>query len=382
MSARGRRRCVRPCADLTSRSAARAGHRARARASLALAIAPGVARPPDLPPARASARTAREFDVLKLRTMVDGAEHIGAGLAIDAGDARITRVGALLRRTSLDELPNLVNVLRGEMSLIGPRPTLPVQVEQYTERQRGRLAVKPGHHRLGAGQRPRVAAVGRADRARPLVHRAPLAGARPRRSCAHGARWCSAATGLYKGERRRLGGRAVSAPAVLLDRASGKRYDIVSCFAPARDGRRGRPEPARARAVRGARTARAVPRIDDPGYVPALAGAVRASTTSGAVLPLTDLDIEVLAPRARGRAAAGARAAPEVARATYDKYETHLLLSGSGCPRRRPCCPGDLEALDYPVMVKPRRGSGARSIHLARRPRAGALLRRLRATSR
>jgi lipopolysaccharide/colanic/teichoic acid biosynthesis glycosyltransferase len=86
----------------------------------------------------------RPFDVLKLRTMVDGAEHIGAGLAIDAGDARVTRVGALLRRTSLDELPNLLNVLRGEMSLIGPRPTLPVQVAQYTPRQRGRLRVRPG----------------------------------------------------------------------------------------------------------------------------------------------------------------------------------------------------------------------------------------------
>jgi lipopolysaccharide/colanic/teichoic acid biosynthesis glycosyltransferase len=84
------------------------------------------------------------FDMLKLRTMVDGAEHLGAGLAIDAGDSRITRVGAFLRRTSLDELPNLVNVLRGEMSLIGPRPTLPAQVAQYTARQRGRLAVKPG----------------------------------------------------------------------------------------------------------------------------------------------------------------------------------------------------------------------------------------------
>jgi lipopolysaccharide/colanic/teichoic acid biosynthesis glycosyltransferase len=86
----------------------------------------------------------RAFDVIKLRTMVDGAEHIGAGLAIDAHDPRITRVGALLRRTSLDELPNLLNVLRGEMSMIGPRPTLPAQVEQYTPRQRGRLQVKPG----------------------------------------------------------------------------------------------------------------------------------------------------------------------------------------------------------------------------------------------
>jgi lipopolysaccharide/colanic/teichoic acid biosynthesis glycosyltransferase len=86
----------------------------------------------------------REFDVLKLRTMVDGAEHKGAGLAINENDPRITRVGAFLRRTSLDELPNLVNVLHGEMSLIGPRPTLPVQVAQYSERERGRLAVKPG----------------------------------------------------------------------------------------------------------------------------------------------------------------------------------------------------------------------------------------------
>ncbi len=86
----------------------------------------------------------REFEVLKLRTMVQGAEHVGAGLAVNENDARITRVGALLRRTSLDELPNLLNVLRGEMSLIGPRPTLPHQVAAYDERQRGRLAIRPG----------------------------------------------------------------------------------------------------------------------------------------------------------------------------------------------------------------------------------------------
>jgi lipopolysaccharide/colanic/teichoic acid biosynthesis glycosyltransferase len=82
--------------------------------------------------------------MLKLRTMVQGAEHIGAGLAVNENDSRITRVGALLRRASLDELPNLVNVLRGEMSLIGPRPTIPIQVQQYTPRQRRRLAIKPG----------------------------------------------------------------------------------------------------------------------------------------------------------------------------------------------------------------------------------------------
>jgi lipopolysaccharide/colanic/teichoic acid biosynthesis glycosyltransferase len=85
-----------------------------------------------------------EFEIFKLRTMVAGAEFQGAGLAIAAADDRITRVGAVLRRYSLDELPNLWNVVRGEMSIIGPRPTIPSQVAQYTPRQRGRLAVKPG----------------------------------------------------------------------------------------------------------------------------------------------------------------------------------------------------------------------------------------------
>jgi len=84
------------------------------------------------------------FSIYKLRTMVAGAEFTGAGLAIQEGDERITRIGAFLRRTSLDELPNLWNVLRGEMSIVGPRPTLTVHVDQYTQRERGRLAVKPG----------------------------------------------------------------------------------------------------------------------------------------------------------------------------------------------------------------------------------------------
>jgi len=85
-----------------------------------------------------------EFELVKLRTMVVGAEQQGAGLAVNRGDPRITRVGRALRRLSLDELPQLWNVARGEMSLIGPRPTLAYQVEQYTPRQRKRLDVKPG----------------------------------------------------------------------------------------------------------------------------------------------------------------------------------------------------------------------------------------------
>jgi lipopolysaccharide/colanic/teichoic acid biosynthesis glycosyltransferase len=84
------------------------------------------------------------FELLKLRTMVVGAETIGAGMAVDQGDPRITRAGRVLRRLSLDELPQLWNVIRGEMSVIGPRPTLRYQVERYTPRQRRRLEVKPG----------------------------------------------------------------------------------------------------------------------------------------------------------------------------------------------------------------------------------------------
>ena len=86
----------------------------------------------------------QEFEVIKLRTMVSGAENLGAGLAVAENDERITRLGALLRRSSVDELPNLINVLRGEMAIIGPRPTVASQVEQYTPRQRGRLTVRPG----------------------------------------------------------------------------------------------------------------------------------------------------------------------------------------------------------------------------------------------
>jgi lipopolysaccharide/colanic/teichoic acid biosynthesis glycosyltransferase len=84
------------------------------------------------------------FQLYKLRTMVSGAETMGKGLAVDEGDDRITRLGRWLRRTSFDEVPNLINVLRGEMSLVGPRPTVQVQVDRYSDRQRRRLDALPG----------------------------------------------------------------------------------------------------------------------------------------------------------------------------------------------------------------------------------------------
>ena len=85
-----------------------------------------------------------DFELLKLRSMVVDAERQGAGYSVDRGDSRITRVGRFLRRTSIDELPQLWNVVRGDMSVIGPRPTLRYQVDRYTERQRRRLDVRPG----------------------------------------------------------------------------------------------------------------------------------------------------------------------------------------------------------------------------------------------
>jgi lipopolysaccharide/colanic/teichoic acid biosynthesis glycosyltransferase len=89
-------------------------------------------------------RHGQPFELWKLRTMVPGAESMGAGIYVLEGDPRITRSGRLLRRFSLDELPNLINVLKGDMAMVGPRPTVQEQVDRYTERQRRRLEVKPG----------------------------------------------------------------------------------------------------------------------------------------------------------------------------------------------------------------------------------------------
>jgi len=89
-------------------------------------------------------RDGREFEMLKLRTMVQGSDPVGVGRIVYRDDPRVTRPGRLLRRTSLDEIPNLVNVLRGEMAIVGPRPTIPAQVDDYTPHQNRRHEVLPG----------------------------------------------------------------------------------------------------------------------------------------------------------------------------------------------------------------------------------------------
>jgi carbamoyl-phosphate synthase large subunit len=152
-------------------------------------------------------------------------------------------------------------------------------------------------------------------------------------------------------------------PAILLTGA-GKRYDIVSCFAALTKTIVADPSPL-APAQYAAHVRVAVPRMDDPDYVPALARLCQQHDV-GAVLPLTDLDIEILARALEEQRLPALVPSAEVARATYDKYEAHLLLTRLGLPSPPTVLPeDDLDALDYPVMVKPRRGSGARSIHLA-----------------
>ncbi len=89
-------------------------------------------------------RDGREFEMLKLRTMVAGSDPVGYGTVVSRDDPRVTRPGRFLRRTSLDEVPNLINVLRGEMAIVGPRPTIPAQVDDYTPRQNRRHEVLPG----------------------------------------------------------------------------------------------------------------------------------------------------------------------------------------------------------------------------------------------
>jgi carbamoyl-phosphate synthase large subunit len=160
---------------------------------------------------------------------------------------------------------------------------------------------------------------------------------------------------------------STSSPAILLTGA-GKRYDIVACFARLTRTIVADPNPL-APAQYAAHARVAVPLIEDPEYVPALQR-ICAERGVGAVLPLTDLDIETLAVARADRRLPALVPSPEVARATYDKYEAHLLLTRLRLPSPTTVLPGeaDLEGLDYPVMVKPRRGSGARSIHLAHDP--------------
>jgi carbamoyl-phosphate synthase large subunit len=151
--------------------------------------------------------------------------------------------------------------------------------------------------------------------------------------------------------------------AILLTGA-GKRYDIVSCFAALAKTIAADPSPL-APAQYAAHVRVAVPRMDDPEYVPALS-ALCDQHGVGAVLPLTDLDIEILAGAVAERRLPALVPPADVARATFDKYEAHLLLQRLGFPSPPTVLPEeDLDALDYPVVVKPRRGSGARSIHLA-----------------
>ena len=163
--------------------------------------------------------------------MVSGAEAMGAGIYVLEGDPRITRAGRLLRRFSLDELPNLVNVLRGEMAIVGPRPTVQEQVDRYTDRQRRRLEVKPGITGWAQVNGRALAALAGADRAGRLVRGQPLARARPAHPAPHGAAAADRPRALLGHAAAGLGVRATGAPRAPRGAASG--HDRSSASAAA-----------------------------------------------------------------------------------------------------------------------------------------------------
>ena len=313
--------------------------------------------------------------MLKLRTMVDGAEHIGAGLAVNEDDSRITRVGALLRRTSLDELPNL---------------------RQRAARRD--VADRPPPHAAGAGRALHRPASAGASRSGPGSPAGPRSTAAPRcRGASGSSSTCTTSStarsaldlrilrrtagdgagrlGPLQGRDGRLGGGWGMTPAILLT-GVGKRYDIVACFAQLTTTIAADPNPL-APAQYAAHVRAAVPPIDDPAYVPALRELCERHGVGGGD--------PAHRPRHRG---AGARAGRRAScprscprrrsRARRTTSTRPICCSrASGLPSPPTVLP-EREPDSYPVMVKPRRGSGARSIHLARDPAREGLLRALR----
>ena len=310
------------------------------------------------------------FEIYKLRTMVHGAEFTGAGLAIAAGDARITRLGALLRRYSLDELPNLWNVLRGEMSIVGPRPTVKGQVDQYTARQRGRLAVKPGI--TGWAQ-----INGRASLPWPERIELDLWYVE-HRSLALDLRILSRTLGqvlrghgIYKGADRRMA--ASPADVAVLLTGVGKRYALVSVFAQHAVTIAADPNPL-APAQYAAHHRRSVPPFTTPAT----------SRRCARCAPSSGWARWCRSPTWTWRSSGTRRTTPPT---RYPRSSPTARSRARRLTSTRPigCCkrlglpspptvlPG--EPVDsYPVMIKPRWGSGARSIHLAQDEREAAFL--------
>ena len=331
-------------------------------------------------------RNGEDFEMLKLRTMVVGAEGMGAGPAVDHGDSRITRVGPILRRTSIDELPQLWNVVRGDMSLVGPRPALRYQVEQYEERQRRRLEVRPGltgwaqvNGRATLSWPERIELdVWYVDNRSPVLDlkillRTPLALFRGTYRGATGG-WRSALldrragpfgtgassqrltlelpqTNVHACQNGQPGDRAVprggrptehelrsarlrsAAVTAVLFTCAGQRVDIVRAFKDAGATTVAADLDPLAPALFHADSAVSVPRIDDAGYVPALAELVREHDIR-LLVPLTDLDHAILA-RSRDELGPRSSSSPTRTPASACPTSSRRTASSSGTASRR-----------------------------------------------
>ena len=317
-------------------------------------------------------RDGSSFEVLKLRTMVVDAERQGAGFAVAAGDSRITRIGEVLRKTSLDELPQLWNVLRGDMSLVGPRPTLRYQVEQYTERQRRRLEVRPGltgwaqvHGRTSLPWSERIELdvwyVEHRSLALDLRILARTVGVLLR------------SEGVYKGVTGGWDGPAGEGRRVnVLLTCVGLRVDVVQAFRDAVERRGeggvvvGTDMQELAPAAHFCDRFERMPIATDATYADRLLELAERHDVR-CVVPCSEFDLIVLADTRHRFRALGAEVFipdPAPTRRTVDKLEMARFLDAQGIPSPRTFAPDEVpDDLRFPVLVKMREGMGSNHIH-------------------
>ena len=329
-------------------------------------------------------RDGEPFTIFKFRTMIRDAHAQGDGLAVNEGDERILRCGDFYRRFGLDELPQLWNVLRGEMSLIGPRPTLIEQVERYSPRQRLRLGMRPGV--TGWSQIHGRTSIPWSRRIELDVWYVEHWSLRlDARILWRTLRPDDAAGRDVQGHDGRLG--PVSKRSVLLT-CAGLRVDVVRAFREALDGLGWDGDVV---AVDANPLSPALMKADRGVVVPlAIEPRLRAGAGRARLRPRRARGAAAGRPRQRRarRPAASSSSAPArrcscptcaVAEAMFDKYRCHEALLAAGLPSPDTWIPEELPPRPpLPLLVKRRWGYASRDIYRCETLGRGALLRRLR----